>query len=387
MELKQGGKKMGNKRKLKGFTLIELMIVLAIFAVILSLVMSFVDPVSKLMKTTSTRERTAAYVDNISEYIDNSLHYARFIRIYNGDFCDEEETARLSEDIYEAEKKTAELLVKDMLNDAVDENCQPIKGQVRVLKLINTPVDMNGNSATNDAVDLKEGQIYESVYKFTAGSYITEKIEKIENPRDAIIDVISVNSPVINDEHMEEYNYYYKKGYFTLDPIIDYDNYSDSIGTSFAKAKRAYFSRLNSISDHYTTMGESLCINVVSYIKGNKVENVSHSVSEGVTEDNLVLFKSPSQINSASMALPNVRKCTEAGEVICIRPDRDASTGKIIEDSFTTSSAGGTNSDTGLPYREFTPAYTGADVSYITDNIYIVYIMPEEIFDTTIVYK
>ncbi len=378
---------MGNKRKLKGFTLIELMIVLAIFAVILSLVMSFVDPVSKLMKTTSTRERTAAYVDNISEYIDNSLHYARFIRIYNGDFCDEEETARLSEDIYEAEKKTAELLVKDMLNDAVDENCQPIKGQVRVLKLINTPVDMNGNSATNDAVDLKEGQIYESVYKFTAGSYITEKIEKIENPRDAIIDVISVNSPVINDEHMEEYNYYYKKGYFTLDPIIDYDNYSDSIGTSFAKAKRAYFSRLNSISDHYTTMGESLCINVVSYIKGNKVENVSHSVSEGVTEDNLVLFKSPSQINSASMALPNVRKCTEAGEVICIRPDRDASTGKIIEDSFTTSSAGGTNSDTGLPYREFTPAYTGADASYITDNIYIVYIMPEEIFDTTIVYK
>ncbi len=381
---------MGNKRKLKGFTLIELMIVLAIFAVILSLVMSFIDPVSKLMKTTSTRERTAAYVDNISEYIDNSLHYARFIRVYNGDFCDEDETARLNDDIKLAEKKAAELLVKDMLNDAVDEECQPIKGQVRVLKLINSPVDMNSNSKTDDAEDLKEGQIYESVYKFTAGSYVTEKIKKIDNPKDAIIADISVNdinSPVINDEHFEEYSYYYNKDYFTLDPIVSPDNYSDSIGTSFAPSKREYYSRLNSISDHYNTMGESLCINVISYLKGNKVTGVEHKISEGVTENNLVLFKSPSQINSASMALPNVRKCTEEGEVICVRPNRDASTGAIVKDSFTTSSAGAADNDAGLPYLEFTPAYTGADAAYITDNIYIVYIMPEEIFDTTIVYK
>ena len=52
---------------MKGFTLIELIIVLAIFSVIMTLVMSFIDPVSRLMTKTSVRERTSAYVDNIGE--------------------------------------------------------------------------------------------------------------------------------------------------------------------------------------------------------------------------------------------------------------------------------------------------------------------------------
>ena len=56
----------------KGFTLIELIIVLAIFGIILSVVMSLLDPTSKIMKKASTRERTAAYADNISEYITNN---------------------------------------------------------------------------------------------------------------------------------------------------------------------------------------------------------------------------------------------------------------------------------------------------------------------------
>ena len=46
---------MDMKKKLKGFTLIELIIVLAIFGIILTLVMSFIDPVEKVMTTTSKR--------------------------------------------------------------------------------------------------------------------------------------------------------------------------------------------------------------------------------------------------------------------------------------------------------------------------------------------
>lgn len=383
---------MDKKRKLKGFTLIELMIVLAIFAVILSLVMSFIDPVSKLMKNTSTRERTAAYVDNISEYIDNSLHYSRFMRVYNGDFCNYSEDTRLDSDIVTAEKVAAKLLVEDMLNDAVDKECQPIKGQVRVMKLINTPVDMNADGDVEDTVDLQEGQIYESVYKFTAGALVTKSQEDPSNPG-TYIDVPVVNTPaiissdptninkaVINPEHSEEYSYYYNVGYYTLDPLTDAENYSNAAGDSFVAKNREYYTRLFPIGGAHITEGEDFCVNVVSFYKGNKVTGVEYGSDKDIT-----LFKSPSQINSASMALPNLRKCNEIGEVICIRPGRNGD--GSLNGSFDPAMLNEPNSDLGSPYREFTPAYTGADVSYITDNIYIVYIMPEEIFDTTIVYK
>ncbi len=70
------------KSKLKGFTLIELIIVLAIFSGLMVLIMSFIDPVSRQMTDTSVRERTASYVDNISDYFDGSLRYAQFARVY-----------------------------------------------------------------------------------------------------------------------------------------------------------------------------------------------------------------------------------------------------------------------------------------------------------------
>ena len=80
------------KTALKGFTLIELIIVLAIFSVIMTLVMSFIDPVSKIMTKTSVRERTAAYVDNIGEYVSKSIRHAQNIVVYEHGISDDEQT-------------------------------------------------------------------------------------------------------------------------------------------------------------------------------------------------------------------------------------------------------------------------------------------------------
>ena len=147
-----------NKKVLKGFTLIELIIVLAIFSVIMVLVMSFIDPVSRLMTKTSIRERTAAYVDNIGEYIDKSIRPAQNIVVY--------EHGLYSKD-YTADSCTEEIVVRDFVDTyydgAIDDNLAPLTGKVHVLKLINSSFQEEG------AYDLESGKIYESVYDFTAG--------------------------------------------------------------------------------------------------------------------------------------------------------------------------------------------------------------------------
>ena len=190
---------MKKQKKLKGFTLIELIIVLAIFGIILSVVMSLLDPTSKIMKKASTRERTAAYADNISEYITNSITYAKFIRVYDGGFCSNDGSkSALSGTLVAQEQEAALDLVGEMLNDARDRNGNPVTGKVHVLKFINT--------AVSDAdVNLEEGKIYESVYDFQAGARVVVRQDDPANPGGPKIDVVVSDIPANKIKELEDW--------------------------------------------------------------------------------------------------------------------------------------------------------------------------------------
>lgn len=376
---------MKKQKKLKGFTLIELIIVLAIFGVILSVVMSLLDPASKIMKKASTRERTAAYADNISEYITNSITYAKFIRVYDGGFCSNDgfETP-LFGTLVEQEQEAALDLVSEMLNDACDRNGQPVTGKVHILKFINTPV--------SDAdVNLEEGKIYESVYDFKVGARITELKEEPLNPGSKIeVDLLNIspeilnnatyvpviNRDVINPEHFEDYCYYYKNGYYTLDPIEDPDNYSKEGITSFAPVPVVYYNALNEIRN-ISKMDHTLNISVISYAKdkGGKIEGVE----DKTTSEKVTLFRAPAHLNSASMALVNAKKVDENQAVMYIKPGRKADKGYKVDTSLPFEHAKDT--DYGYAFWEYKPTFIG-----VADNLYVVYIMPNEMSDVNINY-
>lgn len=379
---------MKKQKKLKGFTLIELIIVLAIFGVILSVVMSLLDPASKIMKKASTRERTAAYADNISEYITNSITYAKFIRVYDGDFCDVTGDP-LSGTLLSQEQEAAVQLVSEMLNDACDRNGQPVTGKVHILKFINTAV-------TDDDVNLEEGKIYESVYDFQAGAKITKFQEDPANPGSMIeVKLVNdaplilndsnhvpvINRDVINPEHFEDYCYHFVNGYYTLDPIEDPDNYSKEGITSFAPVPVVYYNVLNKIRN-ISEMEYTLNISVISYARDKddgvtgKIQNVEHKIDDHNTEK-VTLFRSPAHLNSASMALVNAKKVHDGEAVMYMKPNRDETGNPSDDKSFTAAVPG----DYGEAFYTYTPTFTG-----VSDNLYVVYIMPNEMSDVKINY-
>lgn len=384
---------MEKKKKLKGFTLIELIIVLAIFSIILALVMSFIDPVSKLMKKVSVKERTAAYVDNITEYVDNSIHYAKFMRVYDGGYCDVDDTTGLHKPaVYsDNEAEIIKSMVDDIYRNGVNDADQSITGKVRVLKLINTPVD--GCPQT--------GQIYESVYSFKARKDYKNAANNVVTINDSEVNAVSTNVPVINPEHFEDYCYYYSKGYMDLAPITDSDipardpgNYTVG-GDAISNDGDGYYSTIVPIT--YDDAGVtkdlevkkgSFALNVTSYQVDKKkgTSNMKKAVfteADG-SEKTVPIFWSPAHLTTASMALVNVIKTDKADEVICVKADRDDTglqkkvNGKgqflpIMRNEIPTDI-----------YTEYKPTYSEADG--LTDNIYIVYIVPEEINDTVITY-
>ena len=81
------------QKQLKGFTLVELVVVMAIFSMIMFGAMQLMDPVSKIFQRTSNYETSAATVDNVKRYIEGSIRYADFINVYEGSYMQYDPTS------------------------------------------------------------------------------------------------------------------------------------------------------------------------------------------------------------------------------------------------------------------------------------------------------
>lgn len=388
---KNGGKTMKKiKRSRKGFTLIELIIVMAIFSIIMTLVMSFIDPVSKLMKKTSIRERTNSYVDNIGEYVDNSLRYAKFVQIHEGGLFErsvpEVNLMGTSPGLVtevgfrSAEQKAVMSFVNNYFDGAVNADYAPLTGKIRVLEFINE--DVGGF--------LNPSMIYESIYDFTAGNIA------IDPTATASLTCEQASRAVLNSEHLENYNYYFKLGYYTLDPINDQSNYTGLVDTN-----DYYYSRLVKLTNSLGPLGtmpdiyrkEYLPINVIAYSNqaGSRVES---TYDDGVTVENVTAFKSPNFMNTVSLTLINAINAEDASNAhvaayykkkyhtvtdpatgaTSLEPMVNPTTGKIICEPVSMASLAAF-------YHEKANFY---DATLESENFYVIFILPYEIDDSKI---
>jgi prepilin-type N-terminal cleavage/methylation domain-containing protein len=72
-------------KKIKGFTLIELIVVMAIFMVILAAAMQFMPVVEKIMTFSDVQHDGSAAVTNISTFLENELSPVEYIDLYDSD--------------------------------------------------------------------------------------------------------------------------------------------------------------------------------------------------------------------------------------------------------------------------------------------------------------
>lgn len=146
------------QKQLKGFTLVELVVVMAIFSMIMFGAMQLMDPVSKIFQRTSNYETSAATVDNVKRYIEGSIRYADFINVYEGSYMQYDPAT--SGDVAITEEQAIDEFMKRYLDGAcgvVDKKARPVTAQylnydVYVMEIDNTIYSTSGTEITDTSV-------------------------------------------------------------------------------------------------------------------------------------------------------------------------------------------------------------------------------------------
>ena len=300
---------MNNKKKrtLKGFTLIELIIVMAIVSVLMLAVMKVSQPAVKIMNNTSNAEKTYGYTDNIRTYLQTQLEYSDALWV-----IPENELGNVSfqsmrhppeYDAHGVEVPgTATMItvgdghsIEDAVKDFADENyfgtvshngtssgdimgqIQPLKGKINVLRLLN-----------HDHDSFKAGQITLTTYDFESynntSDYFASTGIKITG---STPETLAINDAYFEAYDAKDYTFSYALGAYDLEGD---SSITGSSSTETFKTVSEDKDDKDIVLNNYNDLAVSILLN-----SGTPVDS-----------GNFRAFRNPSQISVANIPLMNI---------------------------------------------------------------------------------
>jgi prepilin-type N-terminal cleavage/methylation domain-containing protein len=151
------------KSTLKGFTLVELLVVMAIFSILMTAALALTTPVSNMYKNTALSEKTYSLSHNIQEYIQGSLEYADNLYIYTSD----ELGTEYSTDLYKLAEEYRKSHYDGLVTSDDGSNSRFVRGKIYIMRLMN-----NADAAKG----IPAGQITLREFRFENNQEITSDV-------------------------------------------------------------------------------------------------------------------------------------------------------------------------------------------------------------------
>lgn len=308
------------KKKLKGFTLIELIIVMAIVSIIMAAVMILVDPVSKMMKKASIQEANSAAVDNVKRYIEGNLRHATAIEAHLGALTDIDgsalDTSSEGAKVASLEKVAKNFADQYYLNRAKDDNT-PYQGKIHVLEIDNT----NAGRINEYTIDFEAGYTVsepDALGNFTTKVNVWSKLEDWDHTgvgADPTYPAyIKKEANVINPTYYEDYSFFIEPGYKDLSATdiaaSDSRNYVAELQTierDRVNVDGTPVLKADGTIETYTVESftpNMFAMSIVTYKNSGIYPKTADDPS--TTEDETRLFESPAAVSNISMSLVNV---------------------------------------------------------------------------------
>ncbi len=288
----------------KGFTLIELIVVMAIFSVLLVAIMSFMNPVQNIMKNAAQSERTYSMTNNIEDYLKNRLEYAENVWVFTEDQIDgatftsvrgrkdpTESAVTLktgngdgvfaTADLDDLAQAFATYYFKNDVTTDDGSTTRQVSGQFYIMRLV------NGNKANVDTATI--GQITQDTYSFKSQDINGSGLVKVSKS--------ASNVPQLNPSYFSAsdaaYNIHYALGAHEL------MNVTNIAGRDDLRCLKA---------DYYNTAIDPVTVNnlAVSIVLGKKDSTYDFELPVGDSGNNIRIFTNPVSISIANLPLMNI---------------------------------------------------------------------------------
>ncbi|MDR1674291.1 MAG: InlB B-repeat-containing protein, partial [Oscillospiraceae bacterium] len=173
-------------RRLKGFTLIEMVIVVLIFGIIFAGVLALVEPITNQYRNTAKYEDARSNIDNVRFYLEEYLRFADRMHIYTGvekmtdldDLMEHFNDENNPLDFHIPEKSDTEEI------DVADENGNITKvtvpGKTAIENINNDPLLVNGGGA--GSIPMVSYKVLNPILKYSDYTPIANSDKKQLNP-------------------------------------------------------------------------------------------------------------------------------------------------------------------------------------------------------------
>ena len=180
----------------KGFTLVELIVVMAVFSIIMVAVMSLIDPVSKIYRNTAVAEKTYANANSIQTYLQANLEYAESMVVATSDNIGNHDGNITSDEMNTLIEEYGKSHFNYIVAATSETDVYYVTGNIHVLRLIN-----NGPN---------RGQILHSIYPFVSNNTSNNNGFELVDP-DSVSGSFEIN-PAFFNARDAKYNYSYALG-------------------------------------------------------------------------------------------------------------------------------------------------------------------------------
>ena len=293
----------------KGFTLTELIVVMAVFSILMVGVMSVIDPVSNIFRRQSVAEKTYSYAHNIQTYLQTHLQYAESIVVTTGDmFKDDPDDDKFEKHPGKDIKEAVEVYAKNhfeynVIHEEKGTDVRWMDGQIHVLRMVNSGDD--------------RGQIKHSIYKFKSNTEDNSGLTvDFTNPVQEDVDEIN---PAFFKASDAKYNFSYALG---ASKLVDVPVPSGGDPNSTYKAlNKDYNGYTTNSEDGSNDLIESKNFNLSIVIDKAGKNNQGSIDVNGTKEDadgkivsvSYRAFRMPTVIQIAAIELTNVVSLDERG--------------------------------------------------------------------------